>query len=53
MIIPFGWKWKDYEKELTNDGRNGHISMIDKIQICVIVPFFMLVVLLNVFGVIK
>ena len=53
LIIPFGWKWKDYEKELTNDGKFGRITTMDKIQICVIVPFFMLVVLLNVFGVIK
>ncbi len=53
LIIPLGWKWKNYEKELTNDGKFGRISKWDKFEICVIVPFLMLVVLLNVFGVIK
>lgn len=53
LIVPIAWKWKKYEKELTNDGKFGRISTWDKIEICVIVPFFMLVVLLNVFGVIK
>ncbi len=53
LIVPIAWKWKNYENELTNEGKFGHISTWDKIEICVIVPFFMLVVLLNVFGVIK
>lgn len=53
LIVPMAWKWKNYEKELTNNGRFGRVSTWNKIEICVIVPFFMLVVLLNVFGVIK
>lgn len=47
------WKWKGYEAELTNDGANGHVSKWDKFCICVMVPLFMLIVILNVFGFIK
>lgn len=53
LIVPLGWKWKNYENEVTNNGEFGKISKWDKFEICVIVPFFMLIVLLNVFGVIK
>ncbi|MBQ0040897.1 MAG: sodium-dependent transporter [Clostridiales bacterium] len=52
-IFPWFWGWDNYEKEVTNDGKFGKISKWDKIELTVIVPFFMLVVLLNVFGVIK
>ena len=52
-LIPLVWGWKNYEKELTNDGKFGHISKWDKFELIVVVPFFMLIVLLNVFGVIK
>lgn len=47
------WKWDRYEKELTMNGRDGRITIWNKINICVIIPFFMVIVLLNVFGFIK
>ena len=47
------WKWKDYEAELTNDGKFGKVSKWDKFCICVMVPLFMVIVILNVFGFIK
>lgn len=47
------WGWKGYEKELTADGRDGRLTVLDKLCTCVIVPVFMIIVLLNVFGVIK
>lgn len=53
IFTPLIWKWAEYEKELTADGRDGKLSLWNKIQICVIIPCFMLIVLLNVFGFIK
>ena len=47
------WKFDAYEKELTANGRDGHLKPIDKFLVKYVVPFFMIVVLLNVFGVIK
>ena len=47
------WKWKDYEAELTNNGANGKVNKWDKFCICVMVPLFMVIVILNVFGFIK
>lgn len=47
------WKWKDYEKELTNDGENGKVRTWDKFCTCVTVPLCMVIVILNVFGFIK
>lgn len=47
------WGWKDYEKELTADGRDGVLRKWDKICICILAPIFMMIVLLNVFGFIK
>ena len=47
------WKWKDYEKELTNDGENGKVRTWDKVCTCVSVPLCMVIVILNVFGFIK
>ncbi|MBR6677169.1 MAG: sodium-dependent transporter [Oscillospiraceae bacterium] len=47
------WKWKDYEAELTNNGKFGKVSKWDKFCICVMVPLFMVIVILNVFGFIK
>lgn len=63
ILLPLGcivtcwaiWKgmgWKKYEEALTNGGKFGHLSLWDKIEIVVIIPAFMIVVLLNVFGVI-
>lgn len=48
-----GMGFKNYEKALTNDGKYGHLSTWDKIEILGIIPLFMVIVLLNVFGVIK
>lgn len=47
------WKFKNYEKELTADGRDGKLRTWDKWLTVVVVPALMIVVLLNVFGVIK
>ena len=47
------WGWKDYEKELTVDGRDGVLSGWTKFCITVLAPIFMVIVLLNVFGFIK
>lgn len=47
------WKWKDYEAELTNNGENGRLGKWDKFCVCVMVPVFMVIVILNVFGFIK
>ena len=47
------WKFKNYEKELTADGRDGILKTWDKWLTVVVVPALMIVVLLNVFGVIK
>ncbi len=47
------WKWGPYEKELTADGRDGKLTAWDKVSAVVIVPLCMVIVLLNVFGVIK
>lgn len=47
------WGWKNYEKELTSDGRDGVLSGWTKFCIVVLAPIFMAIVLLNVFGFIK
>lgn len=47
------WGWKDYEKELTADGRDGKLTGWNRFLIVFLVPVFMLIVLLNVFGFIK
>ena len=47
------WKWEQYEKELTANGRDGALKKWDKILITVIIPLFMIIVLLNVFGFIR
>ena len=47
------WGWKDYEAELTLNGRDGKVRLWDKIMICGVIPAMMLLVFLNVFGVIK
>ena len=52
-LVPLAWGWDNYEKEVTNDGKFGKITKWNKFNLIVIVPFFMLIVLLNVFGVIK
>ena len=47
------WGWTGYEKELTADGRDGKLTWYNKFLIVFLVPIFMLIVLLNVFGFIK
>ena len=47
------WGWKDYEKELTVNGRDGKLHRWNKFLIVFLVPMFMIIVLLNVFGFIK
>lgn len=45
--------FKEYEKELTNDGKFGRVTLYDKILTCIVVPIFMIIIILNVFGFIR
>lgn len=47
------WGFKEYEKELTNDGKFGRVTLYDKILTCIVVPIFMIIIILNVFGFIR
>ena len=47
------WGWKNYEKELTANGRDGVLTWWNKFIIVFVVPMFMIIVLLNVFGFIQ
>ena len=47
------WGYKEYEKELTKNGRDGKLSMYDKVVMTVAVPVLTLIVILNCFGFIK
>ena len=47
------WKWDAYENEVTSGGRDGRVTIWNKVNICLIIPMLMVIVLLNVFGVIK
>jgi NSS family neurotransmitter:Na+ symporter len=47
------WGFKEFEKELTVNGRDGGFSQFQKLLYAVIVPVLMLVVILNCFGFIK
>lgn len=47
------WGWSNYEKELTANGRDGKLTRYKKLLTTVVVPIFMLIVLLNVFGFIQ
>ncbi|MDL2296248.1 sodium-dependent transporter [Lachnospiraceae bacterium OttesenSCG-928-E19] len=53
FYVVFVWGFKDYEKELTQNGRDGKLSMFSKVVITVVVPILTLVVILNCFGFIK
>lgn len=44
------WGWKGYEKELTAEGRDGKLTLWNKFLTVCIVPLFMIIILLNVFG---
>lgn len=47
------WGYKEYEKELTKNGRDGILSKWDRFVMTIIVPILTLVVILNCFGFIK
>lgn len=47
------WGYKNYEKELTKNGRDGKLRTYDKIIMTVVVPILTLIVILNCFGFIK
>lgn len=44
------WGYKEYEKELTKNGRDGKLSTYDKVIMTVVVPVLTLIVILNCFG---
>ena len=50
VVIAKVWGFRNYEKELTADGRDGKLS---KGVIVIGIPAFSIIVLLNVFGVLK
>ena len=45
--------FKEYEKELTNDDKFGRVTLYDKILTYIVVPVFMVIIILNVFGFIR
>lgn len=47
------WGYKEYEKELTKDGRDGKLSKYDKFVMTVAVPILTIIVILNCFGFIE
>ncbi len=47
------WGYKEYEKELTKDGRDGKLSKWDKFVMTIVGPILTLIVILNCFGFIK
>lgn len=47
------WGFREYERELTNDGKFGRITWYDKLLTTVVVPVFMFIIFLNVFGFIQ
>lgn len=53
LFIAKVWGFDNYEKELTNNGHFGHITLFDKILTIAVVPAFMIIVILNVFGFIQ
>ena len=53
LFVQFGWGWEGYEKELFMDGRDGKLSKFDKILTTWVVPAFMIIILLNVFGILQ
>lgn len=44
------WGWDGYEKALFQNGRDGKLNGFDKILVVAVIPIFMVIVLLNVFG---
>ena len=46
------WGFKNYEKELTADGRDGKLGPVSKGIIVIGIPLFSIIALLNVFGIV-
>ncbi len=44
------WGFDGYEKELFHDGRDGKLKSFDKVLTVAVIPIFMIIVFLNVFG---
>ena len=53
IFVSFIWGWNNFENELKLGCEKARVNIWTKIVVCGIVPAFMLIVLLNVFGVIK
>lgn len=47
------WGFSNYEKEVTNNGKFGSVTLYHKILTVVIVPLFMIIILLTLFGFMK
>lgn len=47
------WGLNGYEKELTKNGRDGHLSLYDRIVITFVVPILTIIVIMNCFGFIQ
>ena len=53
LFVSRVWGFEEYEKELTNNGKFGRITLYDKILTHSVVPVFMVIIILNVFGFIR
>lgn len=53
VFIAKVWGFKNYEKEVTNNGKFGTVTTYEKILTVAVVPFFMIVILLTLFGILK
>ena len=53
LFVSKVWGFEEYEKELTNNGKFGRITLYDKILTYIVVPVFMVIIILNVFGFIR
>ena len=47
------WGLREYEKELTKNGRDGKLSLYDRVILIFVVPVLTIIVILNCFGFIK
>lgn len=53
LFVSRVWGFEEYEKELTNNGKFGRITLYDKILTYIVVPVFMVIIILNIFGFIR
>ncbi len=53
IFVVRAWGFMHYEKELTNGGELKKVTTFEKVLITVIIPLFMILVFLNVFGFIQ